>query len=310
MQRGKKEIKMSTSRGALAVPEATARMKTDDDFEAEFRVLHDEEIAHQGKLNHTIFAMGETLNNWQSHGLSERKLRELAGHYGYKVSTLLDRMRSAREIPAEHRNDTLSYGAHVEVLRISYPAEGTSTPEIEEVIDQARWDVLKSVKPEATVMQVRDAVARRRRKLAKDLNQQYGREILPIPRVTYRPLEPSDPDYDPDDQEDGGEDTRKDPHGRERGGDRFRNLAIKERMDRLSWAGGFLISDGISGIVEVKGTYQNGLVVLTTVNTADFADGKRPSLTVQQDSSNFVVSYALDLHALDEPETDDAVLPA
>jgi hypothetical protein len=259
------------SETAVAVPETTAHVKTDEEFEEDFEKWRTEELAHQDKLNACCFGMGGLLVEWNAMG-DPKKLRYLAGKYGYKVSTLVQRGRAWLEIPPEHRNPNLSFGCHLEVLKIARPPESESTPEAEAAIDAARWALLDGAPFGTTIESMRVMVHKRRQQ--PDLKQ----------------LQPRGLDLFGDDED--GEDG--DPHGRERGGKRYREAALRERMAKLSNAGGFDISDGISGIVKVRGQYIDGEVVLTVDDTAEFEADQLPVLTIRQGSlRNFTVNFAV-----------------
>jgi hypothetical protein len=247
---------------------------TGEYYEAEFYRYRQDELLHLGRLNRTIFAEAKALNMWRAMAnstLDDKKLREVARKAGLKVGTVRDRMEAEREIPEAHRKDNLAFGAHQEVLKIKFPDEKVTSPQIEEAVLQARWDVLDELgdaKTEATIADVRDAVIEKRAYLTK----RWGPDVFPAPRGVDAPIVCNPLIGDSE---------------RER---------IRARMAGLNWSGGFPMSDGESGIADVKGTYQQAECRLTVNCTASIAH--KPVVTMQPDNKTFTVTWAVDPDAL------------
>lgn len=161
-----------------------AHVKTDEEYEAEFAELHEEEVTRQGKLNETIFSMGEMLNRWQP---DQAMLGKLARQYGYKVKTLEARMIAARELPTEVRNPRLAYTSHLEVLKIAIPND--DQPDLAERIDaaQAARRELIEGNEDITANQMRVKVDRKRVELGQIRPRDpHGRTRAP---ALFNPLE-------------------------------------------------------------------------------------------------------------------------
>lgn len=250
----------------VAVP-TTAQFKTDDEFEDEFGALHDEEIAHQGKLNVTIFAMGDLLNRWQP---NDKLLRKLAKDYGYRPATLVQRMYASREIPPEHRNQNLSFTAHLAVLDIKIPDDDRpDQAERAEAAQAARYELLN----DATVP-LGEVTANKMKKLVRARRGELGQIDL-----------------------------------RQRGGghrgDTQSMSEFEARMAKLSRAGGCVISDQ-RNIVKVYAAFEEdssggGDITITIDNTADFEID--PTITpVNGRPHKFTVTYVLADGKLDDAE--------
>ena len=92
-----------------------SKLKSDAEFRKDFAGLADEEIERRGRLDETIFKMGDLLVQWQP---TKATLLDLARDYGYKREALERRAYVALNITKADRNVNLSYSGHVEALKI------------------------------------------------------------------------------------------------------------------------------------------------------------------------------------------------
>lgn len=80
-----------------------------DTLHNQFETLALQEKEHLGKLDETIFKMGDLLNEANP---DDEELERLAKEWGYSIVTLQNRRDVSRNIKKEERNSNLSWSAH------------------------------------------------------------------------------------------------------------------------------------------------------------------------------------------------------
>jgi hypothetical protein len=92
-----------------------AQNMTDDELQGQFELLALEEREHQGKLDETIFKMGDLLNEANP---DDEMLELLAKKEGYSAVTLKQRRDVARNIRRDERHSGLSWSAHAATAKM------------------------------------------------------------------------------------------------------------------------------------------------------------------------------------------------